>query len=52
MVGKSEPTPTENKPVGKEEGKLLPTTSGQQKEEVSLEGGDKKIGPSFVECYR
>ena len=29
VVGKSEPTLAENKPVGEEEGRLLPTTSDQ-----------------------
>ena len=48
VVGKSEPTLAKDRPVGKEEGRLLPTTSGQQKEEIRLEGGNKKIGPSLL----
>ena len=48
MVGESEPTVAKDRPVGKKEGRLLPTTSGQQKKEVKLEGGDKKIGPSLL----
>ena len=48
MVGKSEPPVAKDIPVGKKEGRLLPTTSGQQKEEVRLERGDKKIGPSLL----
>ena len=42
MVGESEPTVAKDIPVGKKEGRLLPTTSGLQKEEVKLEGGDKR----------
>ena len=48
VVGKSEPTVAKDIPVEKKEGRLLPTTSGQQKEEVRLEGGEKKIGPSLL----
>ena len=52
VVGKSEPTLAKNIPVGTKEGKLLPTTSGQQKKEVRLEGGNKKDRAKFVKCYR
>ena len=48
VVGESEPTVAKDKPAGKKEGRLLPSTSGQQKEDVKLEGGDKKIGPSLL----
>ena len=48
VVGKSEPTIAEDIPVEKKVGRLLPTASGQQKEEVRLEGRDKKIGSSLL----
>ena len=48
VVDESEPTIAKDKPAGKKEGRLLPSTSGQQKEEVKFEGGDKKIGPSLL----
>ena len=48
VVGELEPTFAKDRPAGKKEGRLLPSTSGQQKEEVKLEGGDKKIGPSLL----
>ena len=48
MVGESEPTVAKDRPAGKKEGRSLPSTSGQQKEEVKLEGGDKKIGSSLL----
>ena len=44
VVGESEPTVAKDRPAGKKEGRLLPSTSGQQKEEVKLEGGIKKYG--------
>ena len=42
VVGESEPTVAKDRPAGKKEGRLLQSTSGQQKEEVKLEIGIKR----------
>ena len=51
-VGESELTGAKDTPAEKKVGSLLPTTSGQQKEEVRLEEGNKKDRAKFVKCYR
>ena len=48
VVDESEPTVAKDRPARKKEGRLLSLTRVQQKEEVKLEGGDKKIGPSLL----
>ena len=47
-VSESELTGAKDRPVEEKVSSLLPTTSGQQKIEVKLEGRDKKIGPSLL----
>ena len=48
VVGKSELNIAEDIPLEKKVSGLLPTTSGQQKEEGRIEGRDKMIGPSLL----
>ena len=44
----SEQTVAKDRPAGNKEGWLFPPTSGQQKDEVKLEGGDRKAGSSSL----